>query len=101
MIPLDPENINIDFDKARLPLSDEVLAEGEKWYREFDVEEKEALEGAHSDPYVELIKEDLRAKEGENWQLRYFKSIRALAYRILASLHEEHTGEGRARKRAA
>jgi hypothetical protein len=62
VIPLEPENIKIDFDKAKIPLSDDVLAEGAKWYKEFDVEEKESLK-AFLKPYGELIQEDLQRRK--------------------------------------
>jgi len=61
VIPLDPENINIDFEKARLPLSDEVLAQGEKWYQEFDAKEKEALMKLIG-PFAQLVNEDLKRR---------------------------------------
>lgn len=62
VIPLDPDNINIDFDRAKLPLSADVLAEGENWYKDFDVEEKEALKDILA-PYVQLAKDDLQQLE--------------------------------------
>ena len=43
VIPLDPKAIKIDFKRASLPLSDEVLAEGAAWYQTFDPSEKEPL----------------------------------------------------------
>jgi hypothetical protein len=52
VIPLDPKAIKIDFKRASLPLSDEVLAEGANWYQSFDPSEKEPLVGlirAHMD----------------------------------------------------
>ena len=52
VIPLDPKAIKIDFKKASLPLSNEVLAEGVSWYQAFDPSEKEPLVGlikAHMD----------------------------------------------------
>lgn len=36
VIPLDPKNIQIDFDNATLPLKPAILAEGEKWYTKYD-----------------------------------------------------------------
>lgn len=36
VIPLDINNIRIDFGKATLPLGDDILEAGKKWYREFD-----------------------------------------------------------------
>ena len=38
VIPLDPDNIQIDFDKAKLPLKKDVLDGGDKWYRDYDAD---------------------------------------------------------------
>ena len=43
VIPLDPTAIKISFDKASLPLSDEVLQEGARWYQSFDPSERAAM----------------------------------------------------------
>ena len=43
VIPLDPTAIKISFEKASLPLSDEVLQEGANWYQSFDPSERAAL----------------------------------------------------------
>jgi len=40
VIPLDPDNIFIDFDKAKLPLKKEALDAGDKWYRDYDTDGK-------------------------------------------------------------
>ena len=55
VIPLDPSNIKISFEKASLPLSDEVLAEGAQWYQSFDPTEKEAVMGLLKDK-IEAIR---------------------------------------------
>ncbi len=49
VIPLDPKAIEIDFGKASLPLSSEVLQEGAQWYQSFDPSEKEAVMGLLKD----------------------------------------------------
>ena len=49
VIPLDPTAIKISFEKASLPLSDEVLQEGAQWYQSFDPSEKEAVMGPLKD----------------------------------------------------
>lgn len=36
VIPLDPENVKIDFEAARIPLSEEVINRGKTWYTAFD-----------------------------------------------------------------
>jgi len=43
VIPLNREKIKIEFSRASLPLSDEVLAEGKTWYKEFDLIECDSL----------------------------------------------------------
>lgn len=40
VIPLDPENIKIDFQKAQIPLTEEVLKSGDSWYTSFDKDSK-------------------------------------------------------------
>lgn len=36
VIPLDPDNVKIDFKKAKLPLKQDVLDAGDRWYRDYD-----------------------------------------------------------------
>jgi hypothetical protein len=36
VIPLDPENIKINFEKATIPLKPDVIEEGERWYTDYD-----------------------------------------------------------------
>jgi len=43
VIPVAKDHIYIDFERASLPLSDEVIEDGRKWYQEYDTTEKEAL----------------------------------------------------------
>jgi hypothetical protein len=43
VIPLDPANLVVDFAKAKLPLSDAVLAECASWYGTYAPEEQAAL----------------------------------------------------------
>jgi hypothetical protein len=37
VIPLNPNRVRIDFEKATLPLKEDVITEGKKWYVEYDV----------------------------------------------------------------
>jgi hypothetical protein len=77
VIPLSPDHIEIDFSKARLPLSSEVLEEGACWYQSYDPDEKEALKKLLA-PYVEQADEELReskAKTGNNDIPRFTKPI--------------------------
>jgi hypothetical protein len=62
VVPLDPRNIKIDFEQARLPLSDDVLREGKEWYVDYDIEEKEAMKKLLA-PYSVLVKEDLKQRK--------------------------------------
>lgn len=39
VIPLNPSNIKIDIERAKLPVADEILREGEEWYTSYDSEE--------------------------------------------------------------
>lgn len=39
VIPLDPSNIKIDIEQAKLPLSDEIIKAGEEWYQSYDSDE--------------------------------------------------------------
>ena len=65
VIPLDPKNIKIDFKRASLPLSDEVLAEGANWYRNVDQSEKEPLVGLiHA--HMEEVRKDTREHQAGN-----------------------------------
>src|SRR5690606_39212045 len=67
VVPIDPANILIDLEKAKLPLSLEVLCEGARWYQEHDPSEKELLKNLLAS-YAEVIDADLRqrAVRGEN-----------------------------------
>jgi len=58
VVPLDPRDINIDFERARLPISDDVLKESKDWYKDYSIDEKEALKAVLS-PYVNVVDEDL------------------------------------------
>lgn len=61
VVPLNPGHIEIDFAKATLPLSDDVLAEGARWYQEYDINEKEALKKILA-PLVEVAEEELKER---------------------------------------
>jgi hypothetical protein len=55
VIPLDPNNIKLSFEKASLPLSDEVLQEGAQWYQSFDPSERAAL-GSLLEDKIEAVR---------------------------------------------
>ena len=59
VIPLDPKAIKIDFSRASLPISDEVLAECAAWYKSYDLSEKEALVSLLKDK-IDEIKQIIR-----------------------------------------
>jgi hypothetical protein len=62
VIPLDPRHIEIDFNKARLPLSAEVLAEGERWYQSYDLEEQPKLQELLK-PFMKQAEEELKQRQ--------------------------------------
>jgi len=67
VIPLNPKAIKIDFARASLPLSSEVLAEGAAWYTTFDPSEKEAIVKLLK-PKMDEVKQIIRDRptEGNN-----------------------------------
>mgnify|MGYP000931817797 FL=1 len=62
VVPLDPGNIKIDFDQARLPLSDDILQKGVEWYIEYDPAELDAVKTL-LEPYADTIEEDLKSRK--------------------------------------
>ncbi|HIH74083.1 MAG TPA: hypothetical protein HA306_02010, partial [Methanosarcina sp.] len=54
VIPLDIENIEIDFEKAVIPLKPEVLEAGENWYTEYDMDNQFLR---FLKPYLENVRE--------------------------------------------
>lgn len=62
VIPLHPDHIEIDFDKARHPLPPEILAEGERWYQSYDLGEKERLKEI-LEPFKAQAEEELRERK--------------------------------------
>jgi len=62
VIPLNPDHIEIDFAKAKLPLSFDVLAEGACWYQSYDLGEKEALKKLLA-PYVEQAEGEMKERK--------------------------------------
>ena len=73
VIPLDPGCIEIDFRKAKLPLSLEVLESGANWYQSYDLEEKESLKRLMA-PYAGVLKER-KARSGNHEIPRFSKPI--------------------------
>jgi len=77
VIPLNPEHIEIEFKKASLPLSAQVLAEGHGWYREFNIDEKENLKKILGS-YIEEAKDELKERReitGSLEIIRYDEAI--------------------------
>ncbi|MBN1134285.1 MAG: hypothetical protein JXA38_05120 [Methanosarcinaceae archaeon] len=56
VIPLNPDNVKIDFEKARLPLKKDVIDTGLNWYQSFD-DDNGFLR--FLTPYLERAKEEL------------------------------------------
>jgi len=57
VVPLDPSNIEIIFERAQLPLFGDVLREGKEWYVNYEVDEKEAMKKLLR-PYVVQLEEN-------------------------------------------
>ena len=70
VIPLDPDNIKINFDKAKLPLKEDVLQAGDKWYREYDTDGR-ILEEVRR--YIEIAKTKAPARCYDN-DIKYERS---------------------------
>jgi energy-coupling factor transporter ATP-binding protein EcfA2 len=43
VIPLDPKEIKIDFEKAKIPLRKEVIEEGRRWYESWDLDKTQFI----------------------------------------------------------
>jgi hypothetical protein len=71
VIPLNPQHIEIDFDKAKIPLSAEVLANGEQWYQSYDLNELPRLKELLK-PYVENAEAELKERKVRtgNYEIR-------------------------------
>lgn len=54
VIPIDIENVKIDFEASRFPLKPEVLAAGKNWYTEYDTDNRFLI---FLKPYLENVRE--------------------------------------------
>lgn len=61
IIPLNPDNVVIDFEAAKLPLKQEVLNMGLKWYSSFDA--KNTIYTTLLKPYIEKAKTEAENKK--------------------------------------
>jgi len=61
VIPLDPANIAVDFERAKLPLSDEVISDCNAWYKAFEPVECQAL-STLLEPYTSTMKEEIKTR---------------------------------------
>lgn len=61
VVPLDPKRIKIDLNNAKLPLSEGVLAEGNRWYQDYDVKEKLPIQTLLQ-KYLDLAKVELEER---------------------------------------
>jgi hypothetical protein len=57
VIPLDPAKIKIDIEQAKLPLSDEIVASGERWYAKYEPRETEKMQ-ALLKPFAQYISQN-------------------------------------------
>jgi hypothetical protein len=62
VVSLDPRNIKIDFDQARLPISDDILRKGEEWYLEYDLAELDAVKKLLG-PHADMMEENLKSRK--------------------------------------
>lgn len=62
VIPLDAHDIHIDFEKAKLPLPEDVLASGERWYQDYSIEEQKPLLGLLQS-YVDDAEDELKERK--------------------------------------
>lgn len=77
VIPLNPEHIQINFNKAQLPLSSDTLTDGKRWYQSYDLSEKDSLKNL-LEPYEVQAKEELRERKARtgNYDVpRFLKPI--------------------------
>lgn len=62
VIPLNPDHIEIDFDRAKLPLIPDVLVEGEQWYQSYDLKELPRLKEILA-PFKAQAEEELKERK--------------------------------------
>ena len=62
VIPLDPDNICIDFEKARIPLSDDTITEGENWYKLDEIVDLEKF-AEILEPYLKTAEAELKLRK--------------------------------------
>jgi len=75
VVPVDPNDIIIDFERARLPLKPDVLAEGARWYQQPEI--------TNIDGFLDILAPYLKAAQRELDERR----IRDGSYEI----HKRHT----------
>jgi phage/plasmid-associated DNA primase len=94
--PLNRDAIKIDFDRARIPLSIEMIEEAGRWYSSYDIAERE--------PFLKLL-DQFRETEGER-PSKHFDEIRRSPYTVEKSdfppcmkhiVETENNGEGKTR----
>jgi hypothetical protein len=78
VVPLDPKNITIDFEKAKLPLSTEFIAAGERWYQEHDVTEINGF-GTMLAPYLREAQKELDERKARSGDYEIWRRYAPLA----------------------
>jgi hypothetical protein len=74
VIPLDRDHIEIDFDRARIPLEDNVIEESRGWYSTYDASEQE--------PLLRLLDEFKETEEERKKSKRHFAEIWRPSFKV-------------------
>jgi len=77
VVPLNPKNICIDFERARLPLKPEVLDEGKTFYSEYDLAEKDRLVDLLA-PYCKMMQGELDDRKARSGNYEIFRCLNVL-----------------------
>jgi hypothetical protein len=77
VVPLDPNNITIDFEKARFPLKPEVIAEGQQWYKQPEVTNVDKF-GEAMAPYLQEAQKELDERKDRTGCYRIGRRHKAL-----------------------
>ena len=96
--PLNRDSIKIDFERARVPLKDDMITEARAWYSTFDPAERE--------PLLKLLNGFKEVEEGKKQSKHHFKEIWTSSFKVDAKyfppcikhiIDVENSGEGKTR----
>ena len=74
MTPLNRDAIKINFERARVPLREDMIAEANTWYSTYDPAERE--------PLLKLLNEFKEAEEGKTRSEHHFKEIWRSSFKV-------------------